>query len=421
MISIVALILQIVILHITNQFDKTPISTPIAIILIVMFSFVYAISIYANKKNSGLTTPLIVAYLVRILLLFIDVFGKSILHLPASGGDTEVFYSNAVYYAEGTSYWKGITVETFGIMAKYIGTNRLYLQFLLMLTSVATIHVLLQIMRELEISTHGKRIAVWIIGLIPNYVMMSPLFLRESLISLIMTLSLYMFVKWWRSKNEIYLICAFAFSFLGALYHSGVIGVAMGYICVRLLYDLKADKFRLSFNSIVSAVALLLLFAYLYSNYSSILFGKMQNIETIADISTGQGRGGSSYAAIAGNSSNIGNFIVYSPWRMFLFLFTPLPFQIRGIPDIIAMVFSAWFYLWVMIRAIKYSMFSDNKYRHLVVALLIVGLAFAFVFGWGSTNYGTNARHRDKVIATYVLILAITFEDKRLSRIRIKY
>ena len=94
-----------------------------------------------------------------------------------------------------------------------------------------------------------------------------------------------------------------------------------------------------------------------------------------------------------------------------MFLFTPLPFQIRGIKDIIAMLFSAWFYGIVYYRALKGIFQSSIKERNVAIVLLIIGLCTAFVFGWGSTNIGTNLRHRDKMISLYIILLALSYDS----------
>ena len=195
------------------------------------------------------------------------------------------------------------------------------------------------------------------------------------------------------------------------IFHSGIVGVAVGYVGVRFLYNKKQKTYTLNASSVLAAVVLSVVFMYLYNRYSSLFFGKMSDIDELSDIASGYGRGGSSYASIAGNSSNIVNFIIYTPIRIFLFLFTPLFFQIRGLSDIIAMVFSAFFYMWAYYMAFK-ALKTNKRDKNLIIALLIVAISVAFIFGWGGTNIGTNVRHRDKVMPIYITLLAISFERR---------
>lgn len=419
MICIITLGIELLITFLISAIANTDLTNAEAIVFIIIFGFSYFLMLFSSKKAKEYRIILLVGFVLRVALLLWDIYGKSIYGLPGSGVDTENFYNNAIRYAQGSVYWKNNAVVFFGILIKLFGKTRILIQFLLMLFSVATAHLVLGTLREIGISIASTKKGLWFLVLLPNYAILSALFLRESIITFLVALSLYVFIKWWYGKSEVLFWISILCTLLATVFHSGMIGVAAGYICIRVLYNHKSQTLKITVTSVLVIVICIFLFAFLYKNYGTLLFKKMHNIDELADISSGSGRGNSSYAAIAGNSSTVLNFIIYTPIRILLFLFTPLIFQIRGISDVIAMVFSAFFYLWTWIRILRCNRFPD-KNKRLVVALAFVALVTAFIFGWGGTNIGTNIRHRDKIIPIYIILLAITFDNSLLKRERFR-
>jgi len=399
---LIELLLARMITLLTGSLDTT-----IAIGFIFLFTIAYFFVIFTKNKYRTVRKPLFCGYLLRQFFFTWDFLVRGILTLPGSGADTEHFWQSALYYAKGMIEKGTNGVTTFGTMVRLFGDSRVFIQFLLMLFSIATLHVIYRILIMAGLSKRNICFAMWFAALLPNYAIMSVIFLRESMITFCVSLSLFCFVGWWVKKKDILFFMSFVTVFVGALYHSGIVAIAVGYIIIRFLYDKKTEAFKLNFTSIIVSILFLLAFVFLFNNYGSRFFSKMQRIEDISDIASGSGRGNSSYAAIAGDSSTITSFIRYTPIRVFLFLFTPLFFQIRGYNDLIAMLFSAFFYLWVWIRSIKYLSHNTCK-KTLMISLLIIALVVAFVFGWGSTNVGTNLRHRDKLIPLYILMLGLS-------------
>ena len=411
MISLVSLGIELLILFILNQSGYPVTSGYEAMIFISFFTVFFILMLFGTPRYARVCIPISVAYFFRLFLVLFDIYGRKIMTLPGSGGDTENFYKFAIRYARGEEIIDNPSYKTFGMMAKLFGENRLLLQFLLMLLSIASLLIVYRILNELQISRQAQLIAIWVMSILPYYSCICSVFLRETVVTFFATCSLFYFVKWLKNKGEVYLFLSFVFLIMGSIYHSGIIGFGIGYIIIRLLYNPETEKFQFSLRSIIYSIVIILAFAYLYSNYSSVLFGKFENIESLSDISNGSGQGGSSYAAIAGTSENIVSFVIFTPIRILMFLFTPLPFQIRGIKDIIAMFFSAWFYGIVYYRALKGIFQSSIKERNVAIVLLIIGLCTAFVFGWGSTNIGTNLRHRDKMISLYIILLALSYDS----------
>ena len=153
-----------------------------------------------------------------------------------------------------------------------------------------------------------------------------------------------------------------------------------------ILEDLKINsikdsnnRIRVSIKNLPAAVVLLALVFYLYLNYGDLLFYKMLNVSSLADVGSTYSEGGSSYAAYVGDSSTPLRMILFALPRFVYFLFSPFPWQWRGINDIIAFVFSSLFYLVSFVqgtRSLKYSNAEEKKYAFL---FMVIALCTAFV------------------------------------------
>ena len=384
-------------------------SRPAALMLpmILMVSAAYFFDLGRSRRLKLVAPPLVLGYCERLFLVVFDIYGRNIYSLPNSGADSEGFYRSALAYANGYSV-EGAFPQVTGEVISWIGVSRLYMQFLLMLLSVAVLHLLAAMLCELRIDTARQRKVMYILCLMPNYAILSSIFLRESIVAFFAALSLWALIKWWVSGSERWFLFAFAAVFGASRFHSGTVAMAVGYIAIRLLYDKRRKTFHTSWKNILPTILLVAVFVYLYMNHKDILFGKMVNIETIDDIASGVARGGSSYAAYVGNSSTPLNMLIYTLPRILFFLFSPFPWHWRGLSDIIAFCFNSVFYLWTVCSAYKYLRAKKTENRNLLIALLVIALVTVFVFAWGTSNTGTAVRHRDKMVVLYGVILALT-------------
>lgn len=384
-------------------------SRPVALILpmILAVSAVYLFELGRNRRLKPVATPLILGYCMRIFLVIFDIYWRNIYSLPNSGADSEGFYRSALNYANGFPV-DGAFPQVTGEIISRIGVSRLYVQFLLMLCSVVALHLLDAMLREINVDTVRRRRVMYIVCLMPNFAILSSIFLRESIVAFFVALSLWAFIKWWVNGRERWFLFAFAAVFFASRFHSGTAAMAIGYIAIRFLYDKRRKVFHTSWKNILPTIVFVAVFVYLYTNHKDVLFGKMANIETIDDIASGHGMGGSTYAAYVGNSSTPLNMLIYTLPRIVFFLFSPFPWHWRGLSDIIAFCFNSVFYLWTVYSACKYLRSKETGNRSLLIALVLIALVTVFVFAWGTSNTGTAVRHRDKMVILYGAIWAIS-------------
>ena len=390
---------------------------------IFCFTLGFYYDVTHSKKLHAIQNPLVYGYTFRVCLLFFDLYGRNIYNLPNSGADSEWFYDIGRNIAHGTGKGNGFYALT-GLGIKLFGDARLFLQFCVMLFSIITIIMVDKSLQLLDVDVKRRRKVAYFLALLPNFAILSSIFLRESVVGMFVAFSVYFFIKWWKGTGEYNYWLAFAACFAGAYFHSGAVSVAAGLVIARLLCDRNTNKLKITAKSLFAAVIFVIVFTFLYMNYSQILFGKMEGVDSLEEISNNRIAGGSSYASYAGNSDSITNLIIYTPIRMIMFQFSPFFWQIRGLSDIIAMVFDSFFFIYVYYRTIKSIKDKKNTNRILIIALFITALATAFVFGWGVSNTGTALRHRSKMMAIFAVLLGLTstssnpFEDRQRTRLR---
>lgn len=414
MFSFIIIILEITILATIKAMGIICVDNSVAVIMIVVFSISFFISIQRGRITSYYSNQLLAGYIIRVFLLFFDLFGTRIRTLPQSGADSAMFYRTStelVLYGK-TNRSGGFITFMYKVFS-FIGINRLYGQFLLMLFSVAAIVIFVLNLDELKISEKAKIRSAWIICLLPNFALLSSLFLRESVVTLLLTISISFMLAWMDGGNSLNYISAIFFSALACFFHSGCIGITIGCIVCLLIYDNKEKKIHSTIGNIIAAIVIAVGLSYIFLNYGEFLMGKFLGIEGIADIANTNQLGGSSYARYVGNSNNPIKMIVFTIPRIVYFLFSPFPWQWRGISDIIAFFFSGLYYLVTIVNTMQYLHDGKEKNKAIVICLLIIAFFCTFIFAWGVSNTGTASRHRDKMVCLYGIIYALTMRKTR--------
>ncbi len=418
MVSIIVLIIELSFLSIRKALGFDQIYRTIATVFILIFTIAFIYDTEHIKKLSYLRTPIRIGYYLRLFLLFFDLYGQWIFVLPNSGADADVFYGWAENYMKKGGWTRTVFPKVIGFIMRYVGQSRLYMQFLVMLCSMVSICIFAIILYDLDIANNVKYRAVAIVCMLPNFAILSSIFLRESIVTMLLTLSIVSFILWLQGAPFYCFFFAIAFDLMAAIFHSGTAGLILGYMVVLLLYDRRWKRFHANFVNIFPVALMCLFLTFMYFNYAEAFLGKMLGLETLSDVANTTDVGGSSYAAYVGNSSSIGSMIIYTIPRIVYFLFSPFPWQWRGIQDIIAFLFSSMFYIWATKDAIAYIRYN-YKNRTMVIALLIVLSCVVFVFAWGVSNTGTATRHREKLVIIFGILWALSHDGSRDRVIRL--
>lgn len=398
----------------TSISSTTAVNEYTALFLIILNAIVFMFCIYKSTDGKKeLIIILAISFLFRILLLLIDRYAYNYFVLPASGGDTQLFHLEALQY-KNMKFLDNPYSYIVGIIYSLCKNQRIIAHYFNLLLSMSTLVTTINILKELNINYKIIVITTFILGILPNYAMLSVILLRESIMIFFLAISLLEFIKWWKYGNLISFAKSIIYVLLSSIFHSGVIANAIGYMIVFILFNNKEREMKIDLKSILSVVVTIVLISTLSGGFSDLFLSKFQNVGSIEDINysleLGETGGESSYD-VGGEINSFADIIINSPIRAFYFLTSPLPWQWRGLNDIIAFLFSAMLYIIAFIYAAKAIKGSNKeKNRSLIKALIIICIAGAIVFAWGTSNAGTAMRHRDKFIVNYIVMIAVSME-----------
>jgi len=382
----------------------------VAIYLISINILILLIAIGKYKK--GLREIIFSAYSLRIAAMFWDVYGRNIYPLPHSGNDSEGFLYTATLVANDLSLIKGdiygdIYTKILGVLFYLTSTERLIGQYLNVLLGISTIVIIYRILSLLEINEKTTMLSIILISFFPHGIIFSAILLRENFITMFVSVSLYYFIKWCRQGKFIFSILSFLNLAAASLFHSGVIGIAVGYIFIYMFYDRKTDKLSFKLKTVLVFIAIILSGVLVFTQLSDVFLGKFDNIDSLNDVvSATEGRAGGSSYLVGFKANSSWQLIYVAPVMMFYFLVSPLPMNWRGINDIISFFADSIIYFILLV----YSIRNGRKYigkSPILIGILIMILVVVFIFGIGVQNAGTALRHRHKIFNIIVVFFAL--------------
>lgn len=392
--------------------------TSISLVLVIVNTVILMVYLFKlEERDRKIVFIIFASYILRTGFMFFDLYGQSIFVLPNSGADTEKFQINAIMYAlyGNNANYEGREIATteilFGLFYRFFGVQRMLMQHYNVLLSIGTIYNVLSVFRNLKLKENVIHYGMVIICFLPNYMILSSLYLRESIITFFISSSVCCFANWIVKKREYWIYLAMLMSMIGSMFHSGAIVPAACYGIFLLFYDKNKEKFAISLKTIIFCCLGLLAIIILFNKFYDIFFLKLGEITSIKDItkrvSLGFG-GGSDYVAPGANADSILGFLEATPARMFYFASSPVPWLWRGVQDILAFVLDALPYMAAFISGILLCFFEkDEKRKAFVLCLTLIFILETFMFGWGVNNSGTALRHRNKYISVEVLLLTV--------------
>ncbi|HWJ77144.1 MAG TPA: hypothetical protein VNR61_03590 [Niallia sp.] len=393
------------------------------IIILVNCIGVFTVLFFTFKNDKNIFILFISSFCIRIFLLFWDLYSKSIFVLPGSGRDSEMFHGVGLSYPN-ISFDENPYGFFVGLIYYFTLDQRIVAQYVNLLFSMSTIIISLKIMEDLNISYKIRLLMLIIISFIPNYLISSILLLRESIMIFLLAASLYCFIKWWKENNLFNFLISIVLVLFASVFHSGVISNAAVYILVFLLMNNKERKINFNIKTLVALTIFTTSLMILMNSNSNIFLSKFGNVEDINDITRRTSlaeEGGSAYQ-VGGEVNSFSDLLINSPIRIFYFIVSPLPWDWRGLNDIIAFLFSALFYFITYIYSIKaLNLTTRVENKSLIIVGLLLAFFGAFIFAWGVSNAGTAIRHRDKFIVNYLILLAISLDAIKKNGIKISH
>lgn len=390
-----------------------------ATILVLLHSIII-ILILTTYEDYKLKPVLILAFLLRLFLAFWDIYARSIFILPNAATDDVGFYRSASQISKNllllsNDLYGGLYAKITGFVFYLTGPSRILGNYINVILGISVVIIILKILKLLNINKKNEYWTVWIASFFPSSLFMSAMFRREMIITFLVILSLFYFVNWFIVDKISHLYLAILLILFASMFHSGVIGIIGGYIVAYIFYGNKTREFKLTVNSIFSTIIIgifLFIIYVLLGEQILTKFGNLNEINTLVK-SFNHGGGGARYLANL-QINNILELIVYSPIKFFYFISSPVPWEWRGLNDILTFLFDSSIYLIILVYYLINKK-NFNKRNNIIKIFFISILVTSFIFGIGTGNAGTALRHRQKLLPIFTIFLAIMLDNRKLQ------
>lgn len=368
-----------------------------------------------NTDQKGSFRDILLLGLAMKLVLLVGTCTDTI-PLMSAHSDADMFDDFArSNQGQPFSNWEFATNYTNFLTVLYSITDcsRWFAQFLNMVMSMISLIYFRKILFLLDITTRSRTIALIVVTFLPflnNYALILG---RESWEFVFVVISLYHFICWYnRIGNPSYrIVLCVTNLLLSVSMHAGIIGILIGYFIAFMSYDFKTHKARLTRSSYVGLFFLLVLGVILLL-YSDVFLSKLLNggdLEYINYRSTSE-KAKSAYLTWLDYSS-FGMVFLFSPLKMFYFLYSPIFMDWRGINDALAFMFDSTVYIvaswYIFTRRVE-----DKRIRLLKKYLLVSFWVTTFLFAFGTNSSGDAIRHREKCLSIMLVAAAISTQKK---------
>lgn len=363
-------------------------------------------------KSNPVIPIVIFAFVFRMVLLLIDTFW---FRLPQGGADTESFdrwaynvvinghFDISQIFSNGT-----LLFTTYGsLLYEIFGRNPFVWAFTMLLLGVGTVY---NVYKTVELATKNKKFASfagWMVCLYPNIAILSVLVLRESPIHFFISLAALNLVKYITYKKLSNIILFFFSTLMCTILHSGMFAVFVGFV-VAIVFNNK----KMKTGSKVFIIGLTFIGLFIInstgiglSKFGGSFEGALDKLEEGVGV-TDSGATYPSWLILQGGVSDLWKI----PLRMIAFLFAPLiPFFVRTISHVAGIIDSA-FYIFLFYNIYKKRLLL-KQYPFFGMIFSIIFL-LTFAFSLGSSNFGTNIRHRAKLLPLIIIVGSVAYKVK---------
>ncbi len=376
-------------------------------------TFIYIVT--SKDINKELKMIILIGFVMRIILVCIDVF---VTRLPDAGTDDDGFYSTSLNIYN-SDYSNALEITRGGIFPKLlalvyflIGSSRLSAQYLNVLLYAVSSFVFIRSMINFGVTKKYLKIGTLIFCLMPNAILFNSILRRETIMELCLCSSIFFLSKWYINRVPIFSLLTIVFIALASLFHTAFIFGALIFVVYFALYDKQKRAVSFSINKFSKMLILLVCAIILGVGFLSLWKNKLTSVSDMDDIyfTTNRASGGSVYLENY-KVNNFGQLIIFTPLKLFYFLFSPVPWKFRNAMDVISFILDALVYIVLIVKVLKLPKESLSK-------LLFVTFVFmSVIFALGTFNSGTAIRHRFSLLP-YLLIsytIARTREQETLK------
>lgn len=397
-------------------------SNLLGITIIVMGAWALVL-IISRHKDTRLRNILLLAFILRVGLILVHIY---IMPLPDSDADAANFERLGWDLARAWSGFNDIPSISgaylysvvIGIVYFLFGRVQLIAQFVNAIAGILTVYLVYKITLQLANSYRSAQIAALGVAVFPTLNLYSAITMRESLIVCFAAISLYCFLLWLKRDLWRFAIGAVIALVIASILHSGMIFIAIPYILFFCFYNPRKQRWKLfNLRSIPLILLFLILTLGLLSNVQDKLPGNVSELlspEYLSQRTAIAARDRAAYL-IGMTPESLFEMVLQTPIRIAYFLFAPFPWMVTNSSDVLGFI-DAFIYFFITIYGLKglKHLRKANKIGFWTVVLILA--IFLVVFSWGTSNYGTAIRHRQKIAWLMFAVASVGIADSRWWR-----
>lgn len=380
-------------------------------------SAIYIINILKQLKILRLVTLFILLLFIHILLLLYQINYKN---LPLGGVDWLVYdmWAHQSINLNGSNIFHILTgkenlfVKIVALLYVFTNNSIGFIYFFVFFCSLVLLYYLLKIQNVLSVSDSKFQFVPLIFFIWPIEVIMSVTFLREIPIQMCLVISFYYLLIFEKKRKLSYACLSLLFAIFSAMMHAGTIGIFFVFFAYLILNN-SNKKIKITPAKIL--IAFFLLVILLNSPLWASMTQKFTNLNLESNsegVSLGVQAGSTAYITKT-SFSNPFEMILYTPYRFFMYEFSPLPWQINSLSTAIAFLIDSiprYILIFIIFRKFKKN---KGKLSSISYLLLITIIVTDLIFCWGTNNYGTAIRHRAKILPLEILLAFLPIKKSR--------
>ncbi len=400
--------------------------------LIMVTGFIYTVGSLANPalffiaasllvclillwriEDPVLRTIIITALVVRVGLALIQTY--TAVDLPGAGADAETFerhgWKNAQAWLYGGKAERTTGAYYFsswiGILYMFFGRVEFIPKLINIYFSLLSIYILYHTLYMVTASRGIGRVAAVLLTVVPSINVFSAILLRENLIIFSLILSLYWLISWMQIGRIILFAGSFLALVLAGMLHGAMFLVFAVHLIFLCIYSPREQKFQFMYWQLIPAALFITLAFLLMGNIITYMlpdnlieifdperFGRMVERKTVGRTAYLEGLVPSNYF----------DFMWQTPVRAFYFLFAPFPWVVENLSDLMNLLENLYYAVLLYFAYLGSRVLWWRK-KHVVLSALLILACLLVMFAWGTANYGTAWRHKQKM-APFIVVLA---------------
>ncbi len=247
-------------------------------------------------------------------------------------------------------------------------------------------------------------IAALITALFPTLNLYSAIIIRETIIVFFFSLSFFFFSRWIKKGRFKDILFSLIAIFISSIFHGAIVLIGFVYLFVYLFYKPGTRKWKIiNRQLIIGGFLVLILFTGFYGYFrSKIPEPRDVTAERLERTAETRARGDAIYLEDISTESYL-DAVWQTPVRVVYFYFAPFVWQVRTVEDVMG-VMDISLYLILLVFFLKSMKRIKREDKALYVALWLILIIFSVVFAWGTSNYGTSIRHRQKIVVLLITV-----------------